>query len=103
MGMSQVSGFDLLLLFVIEMFSLDLYRLNLDGNVSTPGSNDPMQMFRIVLAWLHSADPFWVSLFDLLHLADICRHEFDSSASPSTSDKSIQTICRMDGWPRQHW
>ncbi|KIM50027.1 hypothetical protein SCLCIDRAFT_34755 [Scleroderma citrinum Foug A] len=28
-------------------------------------------------------------------------HEFDSSTSPSTSDKSVRMICRMDGWPRQ--
>ena len=100
-GAFQVSRFDFLHYFVIDTLDLDLYRLDLDGNTSTPGSNDPMQTFRVVSVWLVSSGPFWVSLFNLLCLADICRHEFDSSTSPSTSDKSVRMICRMDGWPRQ--
>ena len=102
-GAFQVSRFDFLCYFVIDTLDLDLYRLDLDGNASMPGSNDPMQTFRVVSAWLRGADPFWVSPFDLLRLADVCRHEFDSSASPSMSDKSVRTICGMDGWPRRHW
>ena len=98
-GMSAVSLFVFSRRFVTDTLDLDLYRSDLDGNVSTPGSNDPMHTFRVVLAWLRCAGAFLVSCFDFWRLADSCRYGFDSSASMSMPNVSIRTICRSDRWP----
>ena len=50
---SQVSRFAFLCYFGVDMLNLDVYRLDLDLNRSTAGSNDPIQTFGFVLAWLH--------------------------------------------------
>ena len=98
-GMSVVSLFVFSCRFVTDMLDLDLYRSDLDGNMSTPGSNDPMHTFHIISAWLRCAGAFLVSRFDFWHLADSCRYGFDSSASTSMPNVSIWTICRSDRWP----
>ncbi|KIM65562.1 hypothetical protein SCLCIDRAFT_22724 [Scleroderma citrinum Foug A] len=80
-------------------------RYDLGPSVSPSMSNvsvSTLWMFQRVSGWLRCAGAFQVSHFDFLGLADIYRCDFDSSAPTAPCDKSVQTFCRMDGWPRQH-
>ena len=100
---SQVSPFAFLLLFVIEALDLEPCRFDLHAAALTPESNDSIGMFGIISAWLRGADAFEVSHFDFTALADFCRFNLDPSASPSTRNVSVRTLCRMDRWHRRHW
>ena len=102
-GMFQVSGFDLLLLFVVETLNLELYRPDLDS-ITSPSlsneSNDSIGLFWIILGWLHYAGMFQVSCFDFLRLADFYSFDLESSVSMAMPNVSIWTICMVDGWHR---
>ena len=100
MGMSQVSHFAFLRYFGTDMLNLELYRSDLHVAASMPGPMDSMSTFRSISAWLHDSGASQVSHLNFWHLADLYRFGFDSSASASRYNKSIQTICGTGGWHR---
>ena len=101
-GTSAVSRFALSCWFLIDTLDLDLYRFDLHVDGSTAGSNDPIQTFRVVWRWLHDVLAYPVSRFDFMRLADFSRYGFDSSMSTARPNKSVQTICMVDGWLGRH-
>ena len=98
-GTSQVSHFAVLHLFIVDMLDLDVYRCDLDATTLTVGSNYPTAMFQNVSAWLHDSRASQVSLFDFMHLADICSFKFESSVLTAPSNNSIWTVRGTDMWP----
>ena len=91
-GTSQVSRFAFLRYFGIDALNPDLHRFDLQSSTSTPGSNDPMQTFRVVLGWLRYAGASAVSHFVILCLfvvdtldLDLYRFNLDSSGSTARS------------------
>ena len=101
-GTSMVSRFTLLRWFLIDTLDLDLYRFDLHAAVSTSPSNesnDSIGPFRCISAWLRATHTFEVSRFDFMCLADFFSFDFESSASTSMHNDSIQTFCVSDGWP----
>ena len=101
-GTSAVSRFALLRWFLIDTLDLDLYRFDLHAAASTSPSNesnDSIGPFRCISAWLHATHAFKVSRFDFMCLADFFSFDFESSASMSTHNDSVQTFCVLDGWP----
>ena len=97
-----VSPFTIFPLFVIETLNPDLYRSDLYFSTSTPGSNDPIGMFRVILGWLHCAGAFLVNRFVFLRLADFYGFKLEPSTSMSMPNKSVWMVCMSDGWPGQH-
>ena len=88
-GTSQVSHFNILLLFVIKMLDLDLYRSEFDSIASTAGSNDPIGTLGWEFRWLHDVHASQVSHFNFCRLTDISRYDFQSSALMPESNDSI--------------
>ena len=78
-GTSQVSRFDILLLFVIKTLDLNLYRSEFDLITLMAGSNDPIGTFGQEFRWLCDVHASQVSRFDFCHLTDVSRYNFQSS------------------------
>ena len=100
-----MSGFDLLLLFVIETLDLELYRPDLDS-ITLPllsnKSNDSIGPFWIILGWLRYTGTFQVSHFDFLCLADFYSFDLESFSLTAMPNVSIWMICMVDGWHGRH-
>ena len=97
--MFWVSPFAVFPLFVVEMLDPDLYRSDLYFSTLTPGSNDPIGMFRVILGWLCCAGVFLVNRFVFLRLADFYSFKLEPSVSMSMPNESVRTVCVSDGWP----
>ncbi|KIM66678.1 hypothetical protein SCLCIDRAFT_21846 [Scleroderma citrinum Foug A] len=63
-GTFQVSRFAVQSFADIYMLDLDVYRRDLDAAASMHGSNDPIQMFRVVLWWLRDSGASQPHCFD---------------------------------------
>ena len=99
-GTSQVNHLIPLHLFVIQMLDPDLYRFDLQSSTLPPGSNDLIQAFRVVSAWLHDPTVFQVSRFDFLCCFDLYRFNLDPAASMTLSNVSIRTFQSVCRWLR---
>ena len=104
-GTSAVSGFVFSCHFVIHTLDLELSRHDLDSTTSALGSNDPIQVFRIVCGWLRCASALQVSLFKLLrHFVvdaldpDVYRSDLVSSTSEPGSNDPMETFRGVSGW-----
>ena len=97
-----VSPFTIFPLFIVETLDPDLYRSNLYFSTSTPGSNDPIGMFRVISGWLHCAGMFLVNRFVFLHLADFYSSELEPSVLTLMPNESVWMVCVSDGWPGRH-
>ena len=80
--------------------SPEVYRFDIDL-ITSPSpsieSNDSIQTFWIISGWLHCASVLQVSCFDFYCLTDFRRYEFDSSASLSMPNVSVQAVWISDG------
>ena len=103
LGMFQVSCFAVQRFADVYTLDLDVYRRDLDVAASTHGSNDPIQMFQVVPRWLRNVAMSQVSRFDFSRCFDLYSFDFESSVLTAPSSGSVQTICRIGGWPRRHW
>ena len=62
MGTSQVSHFVFLHLIDADALDLEHYRYDLHPAALTPGSNDPIGLFRVVSTWLRDSGASQVSV-----------------------------------------
>ena len=88
-----------------DILNLELYRFNLDADMSMAGCMDPMEMFRVVSAWLRGVAMSQVSRLAALRYFDIdtldlglYRCDLDPTASPSPSNDSVQRFWIICGW-----
>jgi len=70
----------------------------LDASASTPGSMDIPVTFRSVSVWLHVTRVSQASRFAFLCLTDFYMLDLRSSASTSTSNEPVRTICVRVWW-----
>ena len=97
-GTYPVSPFDLLRCFVIQTLDPDLYRFDLQSSTLPPGSNDLIQAFQVVSAWLRNPTAFQVSHFDFSCCFDLYRFDLDPITSTMPSNISIWTFRSVCRW-----
>ena len=101
MGMSQVSHFMFLHLIDADVLDLEHYRYDLHPAMSTPGSNNPIGLFRVISMWLHDSAASQVSISVRFHLINISRYDFDSTTLTPGSNDPIGTYGVGLGWLRK--
>ena len=99
-GMFQVSCFAVQCFADVYTLDLDVYRRNLDAAASTHGSNDPIQMFRVVPRWLRNSGVSQVSVSVCFRPINVSRYDFDSTALTPGSNDPMETFRRISRWLR---
>jgi len=85
-----------------HLHSTDICRCEFDVTALMPVSNDSIGMIWGIPGWLCGMCVCQVSRFDSLHFADlifIYLLDLEPSTLPSMPDRSIRTLCMLDGWP----